>query len=127
MCAKVSGPFMSLSASGTVGKLITACTWKGRPYMRQHFIPANPNTDAQKKTRAGIRLGSQAFAAFSEQDKDIWNEYASSVNNSGIAVFMKKAMQKLTSSEGMEDIPESIEVLFPDDPANPGISWEFPD
>src|SRR5574337_149397 len=50
--AKVSGPFMSLDASGTLASTITASKWKGRNYMRQRIIPANPKTDAQLTVRA---------------------------------------------------------------------------
>lgn len=49
--AKVSGPFMSLDASGTIYKTLTASIWKGRNYIRGYFIPANPNTVAQQAQR----------------------------------------------------------------------------
>jgi hypothetical protein len=49
--AKVNGPFMSLSASGTFADTLTASIWKGRPYMRQRVIPANPQTALQLAVR----------------------------------------------------------------------------
>jgi len=45
--AKVSGPFMSIDASGTIYKSLTASIWKGRNYIRGYFRPTNPNTAAQ--------------------------------------------------------------------------------
>lgn len=42
--AKVSAPFLSLSASGKFAKTMVASVWKGLPYMRQYVIPANPKT-----------------------------------------------------------------------------------
>jgi len=59
--AKVTGPLMSLDASGSVGKTITFSKWKGRNYVRQLTIPANPRTAGQLVTR--IILGGIAKAA----------------------------------------------------------------
>ena len=50
--ARVTGPFMSISASGTLAKVLTAATWKGRAYMRQRVIPANPKSAAQSGVRS---------------------------------------------------------------------------
>ena len=48
---KLTGPLMSLGASGTIGDTITFGTWRGIPYARQRVIPANPNTAGQQLTR----------------------------------------------------------------------------
>jgi hypothetical protein len=61
--AKVTGPFMSLDASGTLADTLTASKWKGRNYMRQRIIPANPRTTAQLDVRS--ILGTLAKAAHS--------------------------------------------------------------
>jgi len=45
--AKVSAPFLSLGASGTVGDTLVAATWKGVKYMRQHVTPTDSQSDAQ--------------------------------------------------------------------------------
>jgi len=50
--AKVSAPFLSLDASGTVAGTLTASKWKGRNYMRLRIIPANPNTADQQAVRS---------------------------------------------------------------------------
>ena len=50
--AKVTGPFLSIDASGTVYNALTASIWKGRNYMRGYFRPTNPNTEAQQVQRA---------------------------------------------------------------------------
>jgi len=59
--AKVTGPFMSLDASGTFGNILTASKWKGRPYMRQRVDPSNPSTAGQIAVR--LILGDIAKAA----------------------------------------------------------------
>lgn len=82
--AKVSGPFMSIDASGTIYKALTASIWKGRNYIRGYFVPTNPNTVAQQAQRT---LMASAVAAWqgltavmpvspplgAEEYKDQWN------------------------------------------------------
>jgi len=50
--AKVTGPLMSLGGSGSLAKTFVVSKWKGRPYIRQHVIPANPNSTSQQETRS---------------------------------------------------------------------------
>ena len=59
--AKVSGPLMSLDASGKIADTIVFAKWKGRNYVRQLVTPANPQTAGQKAVRA--ILGTLAKAA----------------------------------------------------------------
>lgn len=59
--AVVTGPFYSISASGTVAKALTACTWKGIAYMREWFTPQNPNTAGQQWIRLIFSQGVDAW------------------------------------------------------------------
>lgn len=49
--AKPTGPLLSLGASGQIGKTLVFGKWRGRPYVRQHVIPGNPQTAEQSLTR----------------------------------------------------------------------------
>lgn len=49
--AKVTGPLMSMSAAGQVGKAIVFAAWKGVNYVRQFVIPANPQSADQGDVR----------------------------------------------------------------------------
>lgn len=49
--AKVTGPLMSMGASGTVGKAIVFSIWKGSAYVRQWLKPANPQMTDQGTQR----------------------------------------------------------------------------
>lgn len=49
--ARLTGPLMSLTASGTLGKAITFSRWKGIAYARTRVIPFNPQTDDQDEVR----------------------------------------------------------------------------
>lgn len=50
--ARVTGPLHSDTASGTFAKSMTFATWKGRPYVRERVIPANPKSAMQTGIRA---------------------------------------------------------------------------
>lgn len=50
--AKLSGPLMSLNASGQIGKTITFAGWKGIKTARQYSVPANPQTADQLSQRS---------------------------------------------------------------------------
>lgn len=54
--AKVQGPLLSISGSGQIGKSQVYSRWKGRPYVRRHVIPANPQSTEQTKTRTVFTL-----------------------------------------------------------------------
>lgn len=49
--AKVTGPLMSMSASGKLADAIVFFTWKGRNIVRQWLKPANPQTTQQGDVR----------------------------------------------------------------------------
>lgn len=68
--AKVTGPFMSLTASGTLANTITASIWKGVAYMRTRVIPKNPKSDLQKAVRAIFGTYAKACRAVLTKKKD---------------------------------------------------------
>lgn len=49
--AKVTGPLMSMSASGKIANAIVFSIWKGTAYVRQYVIPANPQMTSQGTQR----------------------------------------------------------------------------
>ena len=54
--AKVSGPLMSMDASGKFGGAIVFSKWKGRNVVRQLVVPANPNSAGQETARNRTRV-----------------------------------------------------------------------
>lgn len=69
--AKVSAPFLSLDASGTVASTLTASKWKGRNYMRLRIIPANPDTADQQEVRSILGTLAKASVAVLTSYKDV--------------------------------------------------------
>lgn len=63
--AKVTGPLMSMDASGKFGDALVFGKWKGRNVVRQYTKPSNPQTSLQTDTRNALRVlaAGQAFAA----------------------------------------------------------------
>ena len=62
--ARVTGPLMSMEASGTIGKTLTFANWLGRQYVRRWTRPSNPQTADQMDQRNAFSVigvgGSQA-------------------------------------------------------------------
>jgi len=54
--AKVTGPLMSMDASGGFGGALVFGRWKGRNTVHQLVIPANPNTADQETSRNRMRI-----------------------------------------------------------------------
>jgi len=61
--AKATAPFMSIGASGTIAKTLTASHWKGRPYLRHRVIPLNPKSTGQKVVRSALGTIAKACTA----------------------------------------------------------------
>lgn len=54
--ARVTGPLMSMEASGTIGKTLTFANWVGRQYVRRWTRPANPQTQDQMNQRNAFSI-----------------------------------------------------------------------
>lgn len=77
--ARVNGPFLSLDASGKFASTLVASIWKGRNYMRTHFIPTNPNTPAQQVQRELMQSAVAGWQALGSTYKEEWNTAATDV------------------------------------------------
>lgn len=62
--AKVTGPLMSMDASGKFADSMVFGKWKGRNVVRQYTKPSNPQTSLQTDTRNALRVlaAGQTFA-----------------------------------------------------------------
>lgn len=74
--ARLTGPLMSMSASGSIGGVIVFSTWKGRAYARQLVRPANPKSGGQVSMRAFMKFLSQAWAGGTPTQKSSWEDMA---------------------------------------------------
>ena len=73
---KVRAPALSLDASGSLAGAIVFSKWKGRNYVRQLVIPANPKSVKQVSVRAMFKFLSQEWTNNSVAMKATWNDMA---------------------------------------------------
>lgn len=85
---KVAGPAMSLSASGSIGGILTFSHWKGRPYARTLVRPANPKSGGQVGVRSSFKFLSQNWAALLAASKATWETRADQGTYSTFNAYM---------------------------------------
>lgn len=87
---KVFAPALSLDASGTIGDAITFSKWKGRNYIRERVIPANPRSGLQVGFRSMFAFLAQNWAALTPTEKATWNDLADAAVISTFNAYMAK-------------------------------------
>lgn len=96
--ARVTGPFLSISASGTVGKILTAGTWKGIAYMREWFTPANPRTPAQVQQRTYFATAVTMWHAEDAPTQLAWKTYVAGQALTGFNAYVKFVVDVLVAT-----------------------------
>lgn len=92
---RVTGPFLSLDARGTLADVMTASFWRGINYIRQRIVPHNPKTSKQTAIRGALTDGVSKwrFGTITAAQKTMWNSYAKGKEYSGFNRFMSKYLQ----------------------------------
>lgn len=98
--AKVTGPLMSMDASGQLGKALVFAKWKGQNYVRQYVIPMNPNTTEQANVRGIVGDASVAWknsavvgaTTINPAYKLAYNTAAAGSGMSGFNLFIKECI-----------------------------------
>lgn len=85
---KISGPVMSLDASGQLGKALVFSKWKGRNYVRQLVTPANPKSGGQVGVRSMFKFLSQIWNGLTAGNKATWESRADDLVASPFNAFM---------------------------------------
>jgi hypothetical protein len=84
---KVSGPMMSMDASGSLGKVAVFAKWKGRNYVRKLVIPANPKSVLQVSVRAMMRFLAQGWVGIDPTPQGTWEDLADAAQISPFNAF----------------------------------------
>ena len=105
----LTGPAMSMAASGSMGKTLVFSIWKGRPYGRLRVIPKNMRSAGQQLTRGFLGVISKAAQGVFTAAKDLTNGLGSqffadtlshiSALQSWIAVFQKNEHTSVTADK----------------------------
>lgn len=106
---RVTGPFLSLDARGTLADTMTGSFWRGINYIRARVVPHNPKSVAQTAIRDVLTDGVSKwrFGAIAGSDKNWWNTYAKGLGESGFNRFMR-AYVAVNYSLGTVVTPQAI-------------------
>jgi len=85
---KVSGPMMSLDASGKLAGTLVFAKWKGRNYVRSLVKPANPKSGGQVGVRAMFKFLAQIWNGLTAGNKATWQDRAEDLVASPFNAFM---------------------------------------
>jgi hypothetical protein len=103
--ARISGPFLSLGASGQVGSTVVASKWKGQPYLRQYVIPSNPQTAAQTATRSVFGWANEVWKRAGPEFQAPWDLFAQGQVKTGRNAFMGSMV---TNLRGQTDLSQMV-------------------
>ena len=108
--AKVTGPFLSLHARGTVADTLTASFWRGISYMRERIIPHNPKSAPQVAIRGVLSDGVSKwrFGTVSEAHKLLWNTYALGLGESGFNRYMRIYIEENYDSTTQTEVSPQV-------------------
>lgn len=86
--ARVSGPLMSVAASGTYAKTLVFSTWKGRPYVRERVTPSNPKSAKQTGVRAMMAYLAKIWATIKATAETSWDAAATAASDSPFNAYI---------------------------------------
>jgi len=110
--AKITGPLMSVSASGSFAGAMVFSSAKGVPYVRQLVTPSNPNSDAQQGVRANMQGLNALWAGMTAPDKATWETRAKQLNISTWNAFVKVNQKDFSNGMG-DQRQDPVEVSTP--------------
>lgn len=117
--AKVTGPLLSLDASGSIANTMTFSRWKGINYVRQRVIPTYSNTAEQMAVRDIVSDASLAWktlatvgaVTINSAYKLAYNNAASGSAMSGFNLFIKETMvENLVDTAGVKSYDGTLEI-----------------
>jgi predicted aldo/keto reductase-like oxidoreductase len=93
---RVTGPFLSLDARGTLADTLTASFWRGINYIRTRVVPHNPKSAEQTAVRSTLTDGVSKwrFNVVTQLQKNFWNTYAKGLGESGFNRYMRRYIQE---------------------------------
>lgn len=95
--AKTNTPFLSLAATGTIGRAITSQRWKNRRVLRSHCSPPNSPSPAQLAQRSRVGYAVNAWKQYltAPLTRAAWELYAPKIGRlfTGYSIFQKLAIE----------------------------------
>jgi len=105
---RVTGPFLSLDARGTLADTLTGSFWRGINYIRSRVVPHNPRSMEQQAVREVLTDGVSKwrFGGVTQLQKNFWNTYAKGLGESGFNRYMRSYIQ--ANYDGSKKITPSV-------------------
>jgi hypothetical protein len=98
--ALVTGPLMSMDASGTIGETLTFGKWKGRNYVRQRVIPANPKSASQLGVRSMMSFLAKQWTELTAGEQASYAEMAEAKSISAFNQFVSVNLTRWQNFDG---------------------------
>lgn len=118
--ARVVGPLMSIEASGTFAKTLVYSKWKGRPYVRERVIPANPKSAQQTGIRAMFGYVAAIWGSLAAPAKASWEASALA---KGISAFNEYASVNMTNwQNSLAPIQDATDDRSTGDASTPAVT-----
>jgi len=114
--AKLDGPLMSMGASGSIGGILTFGSNKGRNFVRQLVIPANPKTAAQQGVRSMMAWAGAEWRTLTAPEQATWETIATQLNISPFNGFIKQAMNNWSNAKSAQAEDPAPTVATPAGP-----------
>ena len=115
--ARITGPLMSMDASGAVGGAIVFSKWKGRNYVRRFVVPHNPRSPLQVAQRAVLKFLAEEWALISIPNQATWASLAAATNISPFNAFVSNGLNRNSQLMGPADIyPATLAGVTPSAP-----------
>lgn len=101
--AKVTAPALSFGASGSIAKTAVYSKWKGVPYVRQHVVPSNPQTEAQQLTRTTFAQLREMWKLAPQILQGPWNAFAKGRPFTGMNKFVGENIRVIKGDANFND------------------------
>lgn len=119
---KLTGPMMSVDASGTFAKTLVCSKWKGRNYARRWATPSNPQSPLQTGVRSVFKYIAQAFGSLSAAQKAEWDDLAEAGNYTNLNAQIGDAVDRGRRNLGWRIGPDESAGTTPDAPTSPTVT-----
>lgn len=109
MMAKVRGPLYSIDARGKIADSMVFGGWKGIAWVREYFIPQNPNTAEQQWIRGIFTDSVLGWQDLDAAEKAAWQTAidAKGLAMSGFNYYMGEYIDAMKVGDTPSDIPPS--------------------
>jgi len=87
---KVTGPLFSITALGTLGKVITFQKNRSGSIVTKMPVPKKGTTEDQEAARSKFQAAAASWSSLTENEKANWNSVAAGTKQTGFNIYLKE-------------------------------------